>query len=66
MWYCEVCKKGININTKSSQIKSITDTENEVFSKMKINFTDKTDTYLNPDFVQVDGSVKRAINDCTK
>ena len=66
MWYCEVCKKDININTKSSHIKSAPHRENEVISRINNNFTDKTYTYINPDFEKVDDLVRRAIEDCTK
>ena len=66
MWYCEACKKDININTKSSQIKSAEHIENEVISKINDNLTDKTYTYINPDFEQVDNLVKKANDDCTK
>ena len=44
MWYCDVCKKDININTKSSHIKSATHIENEVISRINNNLTDKTYT----------------------
>ena len=44
MWYCEVCKKDININTKSSHIESAAQIENEVNSKINNNLTDKTYT----------------------
>ena len=66
MWYCELCKKDININTKSSHIKSAAHIDNENFSRINNNLTDKTYTYLNPDFEQVDKLVKRAIDDCTQ
>ena len=66
MWYCEVCKKDININTKSSHIKSAAHIENEVISRINNNLTDKTYTYINPDFEKVDNLVERAIDDCTK
>ena len=66
MWYCEVCKKDININTKSSHIKSAAHKENEVISRINSNFTDKTYTYINPDFEKVDNLIKRVIDDCTK
>ena len=66
MWYCEVCKKVMNINTKSSQIKSAAHLENEVISRVKNNLTDKTYTYINPDFEQVDNLVKRTIDECTQ
>ena len=42
MWYCEVCKKDINIKTKSSHIKSAAHIENEVISRINSNLTDKT------------------------
>ena len=66
MWYCDICKKDININTKSSHIKSATHIENEVISRINNNLTDRTYTYINPDFAKVDDLVKRAIDDCTK
>ena len=66
MWYCDICKKDININTKSSHIKSATHIEIEVFSRINNNLTDRTYTYINPDFEKVDDLVKRAIDDCTK
>ena len=50
MWYCEACKKDININTKSSHIKSTAHIETEVVSRLNDNLTDKTHTYINPDF----------------
>ena len=65
-WFCEVCKKDININTKSSHIKSAAHIENEVISKINNNLTDKTYTYINPDFGKVDNLVERVIDDCTK
>ena len=40
--FCEACKKDININTKSSHIKSATDIENEIISRINKNLTDKT------------------------
>ena len=39
MWYCETCKKDININTKSSHIKSAAPIENEVLSIINNKFT---------------------------
>ena len=66
MWYCDVCKKDININTKSSHIKSATHIENEVISRINNNLTDRTYTYINPDFERVDNLVKSAIDDCTQ
>ena len=66
MWYCEACKKDINVNTKSSHIKSATHIENEVFSRIYNNLTDKPYTYINPDFEQVDNLTKRAIDECTQ
>ena len=66
MWYCEACKKDININTKSSHIKSAAHIEKEVISRIHNNLTDKTYTYINPDFEKVDNLIKRAINDCTQ
>ena len=66
MWYSEACKKDINIKTKSSHFKSAAHIKNEVISRMNNNFTDKTCTYINPDFEKVDNLVERAIDDCTK
>ena len=66
MWYCEVCKKDININTKSSHIKSTTHIENEIISRMNNNLTDKTYTYINPDFEKIDKLVEGAFDDCKK
>ena len=66
MWYCEVSKKDININTKSSHIKFAAHIENEVNSRKNSNLTDKTNTYINPDFEKVDNLVEKAFDDCTK
>ena len=66
MWYCEVCKKDINIKTKSFHIKSAAHIENEVMSRINDNLTDKTYTYINPDFEKIDNLVKRAIDECTQ
>ena len=66
MWYCEVCKKDININTKSSHIKTAAHREIEAISRINKNPTDKTYTYINPDFEQVDNLIKRAIDECTQ
>ena len=66
MWYCEASKKGININTKSSHIKSAAHIENEIISRINNNLTDKTYTYINPDFEKVDNLVERVIDNCTK
>ena len=66
MWYCDICKKDININTKSSHIKSATHIENEVISRINNNLTDRTYRYINPDYERVDNLVKSAIDDCTK
>ena len=66
MWYCEVCKRGIKINTKSSHIKSAAHIENEVISTINKNLTDKTYTYINTDFEQVENLIKRAIDECTQ
>ena len=66
MWYCEICNKDIIINTISSHIKSAAHIENEVVSRTNKNLTDKTYTYINPDFEQVDNLIKRAIDKCTQ
>ena len=66
MWYCDACKKDVNNNTKSSHIKSEAHIEKEVISRINNNLTDKTYTYINPDFEKVDNLVQRAIDDCTK
>ena len=66
MWYCEVCKKDINIQTKSSHIKSALHIKNEIISRINNNLTDRTYTYNIPDFEKVDNLVQRAIDDCTK
>ena len=66
MWYCEACKKDINNNTKSSHIKSQAHIENEVISRINNNLTDKTYTYINPNFEQVDDLIKRTIDECTQ
>ena len=66
MWYCVSCKNNININTKSSHIKSAALIENEVISRINNNLTDKTYTYINPDFEKLDNLVEGAIDDCTK
>ena len=66
MWYCEACRKDININTNSSHIKSATHIENEVISRINNDLTDKTYTYINPGFEQVDNLFKSAIDECTE
>ena len=66
MWLCEACKKDININTKSSHIKSTPHLENEVISRINNNLTDKTYKYINPDFEKVDKLMKRVIDECTQ
>ena len=66
MWYCEACKKDIIFNTKSSHIKSATHIENEVISGINNNLTDKTYTFINPDFEKVDNLIKRTIDECTQ
>ena len=42
IWYCETWKKDIDINTKSSHIKSAALLKNEVFSRINNNLTDQT------------------------
>ena len=66
MCCCEECKKDKNINTKSSHIKSAAHIEKEVNSRIKNNLTDKTYTYINPNFEKVDNLFKRAIDECTQ
>ena len=66
MGFCGACKKDININTKSSHLKSATDLENEVISRINNNLTDETCTYINPDLEQVDNLIKRATDECTQ
>ena len=66
MWYCENLKKDINIKTKSSHIKSAAYIENEVGSRMNNNLTDKTYTYINPDYEHLYNLIKRAIDECTQ
>ena len=66
MWFCETCKKDIYIYTKSSHVKSAAYIQNEAICRININLTDKTYTYINPDFEQVDNSIKRAIDECTQ
>ena len=66
MWYCEVCKKIRNINTKSAHIKSATHKENENNSRINSNLTNKAYTYLNLEVGQVVGLVKETIDDCKK
>ena len=65
MWFYEAFKKDINNNTKSSHIKSAAHIENEVISRINNNLTDKTYTYINPDYEQVDNLIKRTIDECT-
>ena len=66
MWYCEACKKDINLNTNTSHIKSAAHLESEVISRININLTDKTYTYINPDFEKVVILMKRAFDECTQ
>ena len=56
----------MNIDSKSSHIKSTTVMNKEVVSRTNKNLTDKSSTHLNPDFEQVNNLVKRAIDDCTQ
>ena len=58
----ESSKKDTNIITKSSHIKSATHIENEVFSRINNNLTDKTYKYINPVFEKVDNLIKRAFD----
>ena len=66
MWYCEACKKDISVNTKSSHIKSVPHIENEIISRVNINLTDETYTYINPDFEKIHNLIERAIDECTQ
>ena len=45
----QICKKDIKINIESSHIKSTGHIENEVFSRINRNLTEKKCTYLNPE-----------------
>ena len=56
----------MNIDTKSSHIKSTTVIVKEVVSRINKNLTDKSSTHLNPHVEQKDNLVKRAIDDCTQ
>ena len=56
----------IKVNTKSSHIISAAHIENEVFSRLIINLTDETYTYMNPDFEKNDILIKRTIDECTQ
>ena len=47
-------------------MKSAAHIENEVISRIKKNLTDRTYTYINPDFEKVDNLFKRAIDECTQ
>ena len=42
MWYCDACIKHINIDNKSSHIKSAAHMETEVISRKNNNLTDQT------------------------
>ena len=66
MWYCETCKLDDDFITKSSHIQSAALIENEVFSRINNSLRDKTNTYINPDFEQVDNLNRRAIDECTQ
>ena len=57
MWHCKACKKDINTNTKYSHFTSAAHIENEVFSRINNNLTDKTYTYINPDFEKIDNFI---------
>ena len=65
IFYCQVCEKHIINKNKSSNMKSDTRKESEVICRINNTLTGKTYAYLNPEFDQVDGLVKRAVNDCT-
>ena len=52
MWHCETCKRDRNFSITSSHIKSAALIEIEVPSGINFNLTDKTYTYINPDFEQ--------------
>ena len=66
MWYCEACKKDINIITESSHIESAAHIENEVISRLLNILTDKAYTYINPEFEKVNNLIKRPIDECTQ
>ena len=66
MWFCGACKKDIKINTKCSHNKSAAYIENEVISSINNNLTDKTYTYIDPDFEKVDNLIKKTIDECTQ
>ena len=66
MWYCEACKKDLSIITKSSHIKSAAHIENEFSSRINNNLTDKTYTYINPNFEKVDNLIKRTFDESTQ
>ena len=66
MWYCEACKKDINIKTKASHFKSAAHIENEFFSRINNNLTEKTYTYINPDFEKLENLIKSAIDERTQ
>ena len=53
-----------NINTKSSLAISTTHIGTESISRINNNHTDKTYTYINPEFDQVDALVERTVDDC--
>ena len=57
MCYCDAFEKDININTNSSHFKSAAHLENEVISGINNNLTDKTYTYIIPDFEKVDNLI---------
>ena len=46
--------------------KSAAHIEKEVISRINNNLTDKTYTYINPDFEKIDNLIKRAIDECTQ
>ena len=66
MWYCEVCKKDVYINTKSSQIKSTSHIQTENFSRINGNLTDTNYTNFKLENDQADHLVETTIDDCTQ
>ena len=63
-FHCEVCKKHLKNKSKLSHINSDTQKENEVLYKLDNKLNDKTYTYFDQEFDQVDASGKRTIDGC--